>query len=141
MSNLTDTMRDFLATALADQTSCLLATVGADGRPNITPKGSMMVFDEAHLAYWERARKAALDNVRANPHVAVYYRNTAKAEQMPVGAIWRFFGDAAVHEDGEIREQVMARTVQAELDRDPERNGVAVLIRVEKVLDIRGNAC
>ena len=60
---------------------------------------------------------------------------------MPIGAIWRFFGDAAVHEAGEIRDQVMARTVQAELDRDPERNGVAVLIRVEKVLDIRGNPC
>ena len=34
---------------------------------------------------------------------------------------------------GETREGIMGRTFQPELDRDPERKGVAVLIRVDKV--------
>ena len=33
----------------------------------------------------------------------------------------------------------MARTVQAELDRDPERLGVAVLVRVDKITELSGN--
>jgi predicted pyridoxine 5'-phosphate oxidase superfamily flavin-nucleotide-binding protein len=141
MANLNNDMKELLDTALADGTPCVVATVDGEGRPNMTPKGSVMVFDEQHLAYWERARKNALDNVRVNPHVAVYYRNPDQADRLPGGNIWRFYGDAQVHEDDEIREQVMARTIQAELDRDPERLGVAVLIRVDKVLDIRGNEC
>ena len=31
------------------------------------------------------------------------------------------------------------RTVQAELDRDSERRGVAVLVRVDKIADLSGN--
>jgi hypothetical protein len=33
----------------------------------------------------------------------------------------------------------MAKTIQAELDRDPERTGVAVLIRVDRVSGIGTN--
>jgi hypothetical protein len=35
---------------------------------------------------------------------------------------------------------VMARTVKPELDRDPERQGVAVVIRVNKILLNSGEA-
>jgi hypothetical protein len=29
----------------------------------------------------------------------------------------------------------MSRTIQAELDRDPERKGVAVMVRVDKIVE------
>jgi hypothetical protein len=32
----------------------------------------------------------------------------------------------------------MARTVQAELDRDPDRLGVAVLVKVNKIAELSG---
>jgi hypothetical protein len=32
----------------------------------------------------------------------------------------------------------MDRCVQAELDRDPERQGVAVLIKIEKITELSG---
>ena len=38
-----------------------------------------------------------------------------------------------MYKDGALREQVMARTVQRELDRDPQREGLAVLIRLYKI--------
>ena len=33
----------------------------------------------------------------------------------------------------------MNRTVQAELDRDPERIGVAVLIKLDRIVELNGN--
>ena len=52
---------------------------------------------------------------------------------------WRFYGTAVVYESGPIREEVMSRTVEAELERDPERLGVAVLIKVNKIAELAGN--
>jgi hypothetical protein len=36
---------------------CKLATFGADG-PNFSLKGSMLLFDDQPLAYWERSKRA-----------------------------------------------------------------------------------
>src|SRR5262245_42516555 len=41
--------------AMADNAVCLLATVLADGHPQVSPRGSTMVFDDTHLAVWERS--------------------------------------------------------------------------------------
>ena len=133
MISLTDEMAELLDSALADGYSCVVGTASKDGYPQISPKGSVMAYDSETLAYWERAKRSALENVGENPHVVVYYSNSEKRIR------WRFHGDAAVYEDGPIREAVMARTVQAELDRDPERLGVAVLIRVDKITELSGN--
>jgi hypothetical protein len=43
-----------------------------------------------------------------------------------------------VHENGPVRDAVMARTVKDELDKDPERKGAAVVIRVDKVSNLAG---
>ena len=63
----------------------------------------------------------------------IYYSNPDKRVR------WRFYGTAAVHESGPIRDEVMSRTVQAELDRDPERKGVAVVVRVDLINELSGN--
>ena len=73
MINLTDEMVSRLDSALADGYSCLVGTASRDGEPQISPKGSVMAFDKDTLAYWERAKRSALDNVVENPHVVVYY--------------------------------------------------------------------
>ena len=73
MINLTDEMVSRLDSALADEYSCLVGTASKDGEPQISPKGSMMAFDRDTLAYWERAKRSALDNVAENPQVVVYY--------------------------------------------------------------------
>ena len=69
----------------------------------------------------------------ANPKVTILYNNMTDRIR------WRFYGTAVVHESGPIREEVMARTVEAELERDPERLGVAVLIKVNKIAELSGN--
>lgn len=120
---------DAINNALADGTFCVVATNGADGVPNVGFKGSVMVFDADHLAYWERTRGAHHANLQRSPGVAVLYFNRERGRHL------RFYGRAEVHEDGPIRDEIMARTVSAELERDPERAGAGVLIRVDTVED------
>ena len=117
----------------ADGWSCIVGTSDKDGQPQLSLKGSVMVFDSETLAYWERAKRSALENVLANPKVVVLYNN------MKDRVRWRFYGVAEVHESDVIREEVMSRTVQDELDRDPDRLGVAVLVKVNKISELNGN--
>jgi predicted pyridoxine 5'-phosphate oxidase superfamily flavin-nucleotide-binding protein len=132
MIQLTQQMRDLIDPALAKGTPCLVATASKDGLPNIGYKGSVMVFDDESLAYWERTRQGTAQNVEENPNVMILFRDPATR------AAWRFVGKATVHQTGALRDQVMARTVQAELDRDPDRKGFAVIVKVDKVLPITG---
>jgi predicted pyridoxine 5'-phosphate oxidase superfamily flavin-nucleotide-binding protein len=132
MISLTQQMRDLIDPALAKGTPCLVATASKDGLPNIGYKGSVMVFDDDSLAYWERTHQGTQQNVEDNPNVMILFRDPATR------AAWRFVGKATVHKAGPLRDQVMARTVQAELDRDPERKGYAVIVKVDKVLPLTG---
>ncbi|MFN0073279.1 MAG: pyridoxamine 5'-phosphate oxidase family protein [Chloroflexota bacterium] len=116
--------------AFGDGTPTIWATASKAGVPDIAPKGSTMVFDKDHLAFWERAHGTTLENLKESPHAAMFYRNRERG----VGAR-RFFGTVELFPSGEIREQVRARTVQAELDRDPDNKGVAVVICIDRVVE------
>jgi predicted pyridoxine 5'-phosphate oxidase superfamily flavin-nucleotide-binding protein len=132
MIKLTDQMREEIDPALSRGCPCLVATTSQEGVPNVGFKGSVMVFDDESLAYWERTLQGTGANVEENPNVMVLFRNPTTR------AAWRFVGKATVHKGGALREQVMARTVPAELDRDPERKGYAVVVKVDKVLPLSG---
>ena len=132
MISISDQMKELIDNALANGSPCILATVSADGEPDIGYKGSMMVFDNESLAYWERTKRVHMKNVKENPRVIVLFRD-AKTK-----AAWRFHGTATMHESGPIRDQVMARTVKDELDKDPERKGAAVVIRLDKITNMGG---
>ena len=137
--NMTGDMQ-VIDSSLADGCVCLLGTADANGSPQISPKGSMLVLDATHLAYWERSARSAAENVKANPRVMVYYRNTAKTERLPKGAVWRFYGTAEVLTGGPERDKVWARVIPAEQEKDPERKGAAVVIKVHLITDLSGKA-
>ncbi len=128
MIDLNDDMRQALETALADGLPVIVATSGAAGMPDLAYKGSVLVWDKDHLAWWERAHGTTLKNLQENPQVSLLYRNPAKRQA------WKYFGAVELLSDGPVREGIMARTPQAELDRDPDRKGIAVLIRVDRVM-------
>lgn len=132
MITISDEMRNMIDNALANGCPCVLATVSADGEPDIGYKGSMMVFDNESLAYWERTRRQHLKNVTQNPKVIVLFRDGKTRVN------FRFHGTATVHESGPLRDQVMKRTVKDELDKDPERKGAAVIIRVDRITNLGG---
>jgi predicted pyridoxine 5'-phosphate oxidase superfamily flavin-nucleotide-binding protein len=132
MIKMTDEMRELIDTALANRMPCILATAAKSGQPNTSYRGSMMVFDDETLAYWDRGKRQSLQDMLENPRVCIMFRHPDKR------IVWRFFGEATIHRDGPVRQQVLGRIVQAELDRDPERQGVAVVIRVNKILSATG---
>lgn len=132
MIKLTDQMRELIDSALERGCPCVVATASQDGVPNVGYKGSVLVFDDTSLAYWERTLQGTQQNVEENPNVMILFRDPATR------AAWRFVGKATVHRDGPLREQVMSRVVKAELDRDPERKGYAVIVTVDKVLPLSG---
>ena len=133
MIYITDETRQLIDNAYAEGAPCILGTASGDGYPQISMKGSVLVFDRETLAYWERAKRSALENVGENPNVVVFYRNPEKRIN------WRFYGTATVYESGAIWDNVMRRTIQEELDRDPDLQGVAVLVRVNQVIELSGN--
>ena len=45
----------------------------------------------------------------------------------------RLYGEASIVDDADLRERVWQRVVQVEKDTDPEKNGVAVLVRIDRV--------
>lgn len=127
MIQLTEEMREAIGTALADGAPVIVASASKDGAPDIAFKGSAMVWDDDHLAFWERSRGQTLRNLQENPNICLLYRNPTRR------VVWKFFGVAELHETGDLRRQVMDRTIEVELSRDPERKGVAVVVRVDKV--------
>lgn len=129
MINLNEAMSQAIDNALVDRAPVLVATASGAGMPDLAYKGSVMVFDSEHLAWWERSLGTTLSNVRENGQACLYYRNPATRQS------WKFFGVAEVHDEGALREQVMGRTIALELDKDPERKGVAVVVRVDRVIE------
>ncbi len=132
------TIRGLITTAWDDGYVCLLATEGENG-PNISPKGSMMVFDDEHLAYWERSKKQALANLQKDPRVVVVYSNLA-AQRAGVleSGILRFYGVAELHEDGPIRDAIFARLNERESTHVGADVGIGVLIKLTRAEDVRG---
>ena len=95
------------------------ATTSDDGFPDISFRGSTFVFDDEHIAFWDRSFGASTTNLENNPHVCMLFYD----KENRLG--WRFYGTATVYKDGDIRQQIMRRTVKGELDKDPERKATA----------------
>jgi len=108
-------------------TTGLVATSNG-GQPDLALKGSLMVWDKDHLAWWERSKRETLAALGTNPRVAVFVRNPTRDRRT-----LRFYGTARVVDDPERREQVWSRVRQVEKDTDKEKQGVAVIVRVDRV--------
>ena len=116
---------DAVNKAFYNQTVCVIATANG-GDVDLAMKGSFMVWDKDNLAYWERGLNETLAAIQANPRVAVLVR--------PKGASpMRMYGAAHVVEDAAQRDAVYQRVIPEEQGRDPEKKGVAVLIRVDRI--------
>jgi Pyridoxamine 5''-phosphate oxidase. len=117
---LSDTIKTLIRNAWDDGYPCLLATSGPQG-PNITPKGSMIVFDDVHLAWWERSKRAVLENLSHDKRVCVIYANfKAQRDGVLESGFLRFFGSA------ELRQRLRARSYFRQLvatRANPRRRG------------------
>lgn len=119
---------------------CLVGVALPSGFAQISPRGSTMVYDDEHLALWERGKGSTNEQLRDGTKVTVFLRKPALREAgvLPKGGIARFYGTAKVHKSGAAYDKVWQKLVQPEKDRDPEKKGYAVLVRVERAEDLDG---
>jgi hypothetical protein len=121
---------------------CLVGSVLPDGFAQITPRGGTMVYDDEHIALWERGKGSTNANLRDGTALTVYFRKPQLREEgvLPKGGIARLYGRAKVYKSGPVYEEVWRRLVQPEKDRDPQKAGFAVLIDIERAEDLDGQA-
>jgi hypothetical protein len=131
-------VRDLIRSAWDDGAPCLVATNGPDG-PNISPKGSMVVYDDNHLAYWERSKRQALVNLGHDKRVCVMYANfKAQRDGVLDSGFLRFFGSVELYESGPLRAAIFAKLLPREQTHAGAEAGIGVLIRIDKAIDVRG---
>ena len=141
MTAIPKALHEHINTAFPENV-CLVGTVQPDGYAQIRPRGSTMVFDDEHLALWERGKGSTNAAMRDGTKVTIYFRKPQLRADgiLPKGGIARFYGTARVAKSGQQCEEVWRKLVQPEKDRDPEKKGYAVLIKVERAEDLDGTA-
>jgi hypothetical protein len=118
---------------------CLVGSCLPSGYAQITPRGSVQVFDDDHLSMWERGRGATTAHLKDGTKLTIYFQNAAlRPTLLPLGGIARLYGEATVHTEGPIYEEIWRRLIEPEKGRDPERKGFAVLIKIERCEDLSG---
>jgi hypothetical protein len=133
-----DLIRRLIDNAWDDGYPCLLGTFGENG-PNISPKGSMLLFDDQHLAYWERSKRKALENLHHDKRVIVFYGNfKAQRDGVLESGFLRFYGTAELHESGPVHDAIFARLTERESTHEGADVGVGVLIKIDRAEDVRG---
>ena len=107
---------------------CFAATVDSEGRPNLSPKGSIRVWDEDHLVFADIASPNTVENIKKNPHIEI------NVVDQILRRGYRFKGTAEVLYDGPIFDRVTNDFWSQEGSQYPV-NGV-VKIRVEKAFPV-----
>ncbi|MFQ6030191.1 MAG: pyridoxamine 5'-phosphate oxidase family protein [Dehalococcoidia bacterium] len=97
-----------------------IATVCPDGSPNLSPKGTMKVWDDDHLAFANICSPGTIANLKLNPAIEINLVDPF------VRKGYRFKGTAEVHDQGPVLEEFMRLYTGGESQM---RTGVAALIQ------------
>jgi hypothetical protein len=134
-------IRDLIANAWPDFFPCLVGTIGPNG-PQISPKSSVRVFDDEHLAWWERSKRQALANVQYDDRVTVYFANFAemKAGKARGPQLFRFYGRARLIEKGDPLWQRIFDNMNSEFEWNHvgADEAFGVLMKIERVENVIG---
>ena len=122
MAKLTQQMKDLIA---AQQ--CYVATVCADGTPNVGPKRSTRVLDDEHLVFSEITGKQTWANVSRGSKVAIAVADREKR----VG--YRFVGSAELITSGPVYDQAVEMMKKAGMNAPLK---ALVKVAVEKIFNL-----
>jgi hypothetical protein len=84
-----------------EQRLAFVATVCPDGTPNLSPKGTIAVWDDEHLAFANVRSPGTLANLRRNPSVDVNVVDPFARRG------YRFKGTGSVLESGELHDRIV----------------------------------
>ncbi|MGH9693325.1 MAG: hypothetical protein ACRD5Z_04220, partial [Bryobacteraceae bacterium] len=92
-----------------------------------------------HLAYWERSKRQALENLGQDKRVVMIYANMkAQRDGVLESGFLRFYGTAELHESGPMREAIFKRLLKREQEHPGAEAGIGVLIKIARAADVRG---
>jgi predicted pyridoxine 5'-phosphate oxidase superfamily flavin-nucleotide-binding protein len=103
-----------------------VATVCADGTPNLSPKGTLRVLDDDHLMFADIRSPGTVANLRTNPTVEVNVVDPF------VRKGYRFKGRGEVLEAGAEFERLVAFYAKPGPSDAPRRIRAIVVVRVEE---------
>ena len=140
MAKIPSVLHDHINTAFPANVA-LVASVLPSGYAQVSPRGSTAVFDDEHLSLWERGKGTTNENLANGQKVTVYFRKPELRADgtLPAGGIARFYGTVEIHKSGKIYDEIWQRLIQPEKDRDPDKKGFGVLIKIERAEDLSGN--
>ena len=121
---------------------CLVGTVLPNGFAQITPRGSVAVYDDTHISLWERGRGSTNASLEDGSKVTIFFRKVPLRDQgvLPRGGIARFYGTAKLYKSGPVYEEIWNRLIEPEKKSDADKKGFGVLIEIERAEDLSGNA-
>jgi hypothetical protein len=114
--------------ALDNGTTVITAYVDADGQPQLSFRGTTQAYGRDGLALWIRDRDGGL--LRAlpnNPRLTFWYYDPSTRTH------YQLQGRGRVDDDEDARRTVFDRSPEREQRLDPERQGVAVIVEIDRV--------
>ena len=127
-------LSDDMQRVVREQRLGYVATVCPDGTPNLSPKGTLTVWDDDHLVFADIRSPATLRNLRLNPAVEVNVVDPV------VRKGYRFKGKATVVDRGPLKEEIREFYASRWIDTGKSMVELElrsfVLIRVEEALPL-----
>jgi len=101
MSKRRDILTDDMRRLIEEQRLCYVATADADGAPNLSAKGTLVVWDANTLAFADIRSPRTVANLRVNPRIEVNVVDPIARKG------YRFKGTAEAYTDGPVFERGM----------------------------------
>lgn len=126
--DLSGPIADAVNAALTNGTPILVAYADDAGQPHLSYRGTTQVYGPQQLAVWARDAKGGLPRaLSAHPPVTLMYRDPASRTN------YTFYGRGEVTADEAVRTRVFDQSPEAERNFDPDRDGAAIVIDIDKV--------
>jgi len=126
-SLITDDIREFVNSIKLG----FIATVCPDNTPNLSPKGTTMVWDEHHLAFADIHSPGTIDNLKRNPAIEINIVDVFTRKG------FRFKGIGYIFSEGDRFEQILS-WYRNNGTRYPINN--IILVKVNQILPLTSPA-
>jgi predicted pyridoxine 5'-phosphate oxidase superfamily flavin-nucleotide-binding protein len=113
---------------IAAQRLCFAATVTPNGRPNLSPKGTIRVWDDHHLFFCDIASPETRNNLRTNPWIELNVVDPVSRRG------YRFLGRASLHAGDQVYDTATEAIFRDEQTTYPV--SAVVLVAVERALPL-----
>jgi len=93
-------LTDDMKRVVEEQRLGFVATVRPDGSPNLSPKGTLAVWDDDHLVFADICSPATIANLAANPAVEINVVDPLARKGYRFKGTARVFGEGSAYEAG-----------------------------------------